>query len=115
MPTGPGGAGRHPPRSAPAPATACVFGYPAHAMTAPAIPQGPASAPQPAHARPISPDVDVEVLLEHAQRHAFSYFEEAVDPASGLVLDSTQPDSPCSIAAVGLALTAWPIAIVRGW
>jgi hypothetical protein len=61
------------------------------------------------------PDVDVDTLMTRAQRHAFSYFEQGVDPASGLVLDSTQPDSPCSIMAVGLALTAYPIAVEHGW
>ncbi len=61
------------------------------------------------------PDMEIEPLLERAQRHAFGYFEETVDPASGLVLDSTQPDSPCSITAVGLALSAYPIAVERGW
>ena len=60
-------------------------------------------------------DLDVDHLIEHAQRHAFGYFEDTVDPASGLVLDSTQPDSPCSIAGVGMALTAYPIAIERGY
>jgi hypothetical protein len=60
-------------------------------------------------------DVDIASLIERAQRHAFSYFEETVDPASGLVLDSTQPGSPCSIAGVGMALTAYPIAVERGW
>jgi hypothetical protein len=60
-------------------------------------------------------DIDVAELIDRAQRHAFGYFEDAVDPASGLVLDSTQPDSPCSITGVGMALTAYPIAIERGW
>ena len=60
-------------------------------------------------------DSDIQALVERAQRHAFQYFEETVDPASGLVMDSTQPDSPCSIAGVGMALTAWPIAVERGW
>jgi hypothetical protein len=60
-------------------------------------------------------DTDVDTLIDRAQRHAFGYFEDGVDPASGLVPDSTQPGSPCSIAAVGLALTAWPIAVERGW
>ncbi len=63
----------------------------------------------------IDPDGDIEALVEQAQRHAFAYFEDTVDPASGLVPDSTQPDSPSSIAGVGLALSAWPIAVERGW
>ncbi|MEP6504023.1 MAG: glucoamylase family protein [Betaproteobacteria bacterium] len=66
-----------------------------------------------AHAAP--PSAADDALIDNAQRHAFSYYEETVDPASGLVLDSTQPDSPCSIAGVGMALSAWPIAVERGW
>jgi len=60
-------------------------------------------------------DIDVSSLIERAQRGAFGYFETATDPASGLVLDSTQPDSPCSISGLGMALTAYPIAVERGW
>lgn len=54
-------------------------------------------------------------LLDRAQQLAFGYFEAATDPASGLVLDSTQPDSPCSITGVGMALAAYPVAVARGW
>jgi hypothetical protein len=60
-------------------------------------------------------DVNVESLIDNAQHRAFGYFEATTDPASGLVLDSTQPDSPCSITGVGMALTAYPIAVERGW
>ena len=60
-------------------------------------------------------DRDVASLIERAQHHAFYYFEAATDPASGLVLDSTQLDSPCSITGVGMALTAYPVAVERGW
>lgn len=65
---------------------------------------------------PASPALDIAVdhLLDRAQRGAFSYFEQATDPASGLVMDSTQPESPCSIAGVGFALAAYPVAVERG-
>jgi hypothetical protein len=59
--------------------------------------------------------VDVGDLIDRAQHHAFGYFESCTDPVSGLVLDSTQPGSPCSITGVGMALTAYPIAVERGW
>ena len=59
-------------------------------------------------------ETDVDALLDRAQRGAFSYFQHAVDPASGLVLDSTQPGSPCSITGVGFALAAYPVAVERG-
>jgi hypothetical protein len=60
-------------------------------------------------------DANVAALIEGAQRHAFAYLEETTDPTSGLVLDSTQPGSPSSIAGVGMALSAYPIAVERGW
>jgi hypothetical protein len=60
-------------------------------------------------------ELDVAGLIDFAQHQAFAYFESTTDPASGLVLDSTQPDSPCSITGVGMALTAYPIAVERGW
>jgi hypothetical protein len=78
------------------------------ALTPPAPPHAHAHADDDA-------DIDVASLIDHAQRHAFGYFEASTDPASGLVLDSTQPDSPCSITGVGMALTAYPIAVERGW
>ncbi|HEX4511091.1 MAG TPA: glucoamylase family protein [Burkholderiaceae bacterium] len=66
------------------------------------------------HPTRIPLEVDVETLLDRAHHGAFGYFQAAVDPASGLVLDSTQEDSPCSITAVGMALAAYPIAVERG-
>ena len=62
-----------------------------------------------------SGEIDIAALIERAQRHAFGYFEANTDPASGLVFDSTQPDGPCSITGLGMALTAYPIAVERGW
>ncbi|HET6905648.1 MAG TPA: glucoamylase family protein [Rhodanobacteraceae bacterium] len=56
-----------------------------------------------------------EAVLDDLQKKAFHFFEVHVDPDTGLVLDSTQPDSPCSIAAVGFALSSYPVAIERGW
>ena len=71
--------------------------------------------PAPSERHADDADIDVASLIERAQHHAFDYFEAAADPASGLVLDSTQPDSPCSITGVGMALSAYPIAVERGW
>jgi hypothetical protein len=56
-----------------------------------------------------------EAILDDLQKKAFHFFEVHVDPDTGLVLDSTQPDAPCSIAAVGFALSCYPVAIERGW
>ncbi len=56
-----------------------------------------------------------EALLEHLQRAAFSYFRENLNPRNGLVADTSRPDSPVSIAVVGLALSAYPLAVRHGW
>ncbi len=60
------------------------------------------------------PDHD-EILLDELQRLAFTYFIDQADPATGLVADNSRRGSPCSIAAVGFALTAYPIGVERGW
>jgi len=54
-------------------------------------------------------------MLSAVQREVFEYFRVHTDPATGLVPDSTQPGKPCSIAAVGLALAAYPVAIERAF
>lgn len=54
-------------------------------------------------------------LLDGLQRAAFGYFLHAVNPANGLVADTSRDGSPCSIAVVGFALSAYPIAVERGW
>jgi hypothetical protein len=54
-----------------------------------------------------------EPLLESLQGRALQYFLHEIDPRTGLVADSTAPDAPCSIAAVGMALGALPIVAER--
>jgi len=56
-----------------------------------------------------------EELLDRLQRAAFGYFVEETNPANGLVADTSRKDSPASIAVVGLALSAYPVAVERGW
>lgn len=56
-----------------------------------------------------------EHLIDRLQRAAFSYCERFANPVNGLVADTSAPDFPCSIAAVGFALTAWPVAVERDW
>jgi hypothetical protein len=58
---------------------------------------------------------DDDAMLDDLQRKAFLYFERHANPETGLVLDSTQPGQPASIAAVGFALSCYPIAVERGW
>lgn len=59
--------------------------------------------------------LDDEALLHHLQRAAFQYFLRAVNPANGLVADTSRDGSPCSIAVVGFALSSFVVAVERGW
>jgi len=52
--------------------------------------------------------------LEKLQRQSFSYFLHETNPANGLVVDKTAADWPASIAATGLALACYPVAVERG-
>src|SRR5450759_3017621 len=53
--------------------------------------------------------------LQKLQLDSFQYFLESTNPRNGLVADSTREGSPSSIAAVGLALSAYPVAVERGF
>lgn len=53
-------------------------------------------------------------LLE-IQRETFGYFVHEANPANGLVRDNTRYNSSSSIAAVGLGLACWPVAVERGY
>ncbi len=56
-----------------------------------------------------------DALLDRLQRAAFGYFVETMNPANGLVPDTSRDHSPVSIAVVGFALSAYPAAVERGW
>ena len=53
-------------------------------------------------------------MLDRLLRETFDYFLEEVEPTTGLIPDSTQPDSPVSITVLGLALSAYVVAAERG-
>src|SRR5438477_10720178 len=53
--------------------------------------------------------------LDKLQEDTFQYFWQEANPANGLVPDNTRSDSPCTIAAVGLALAAYPVAVERAF
>jgi hypothetical protein len=55
------------------------------------------------------------VMLDWLQCAAFGYFLQAVNPANGLVADTSRENAPSSIAVVGFALSAYPVAVQRGW
>ena len=56
-----------------------------------------------------------DALLDALQRAAFDYFVAAVNPVNGLIADTSRANSPSSIAAVGFALSAYPVAVEHGW
>ncbi|WP_313194259.1 glucoamylase family protein [Shinella zoogloeoides] len=56
-----------------------------------------------------------EALVARLQHAAFSYLIDHTDEETGLVADTSRPGSPCSIAAVGFALSCYPIAVRNGW
>ncbi|WP_422014866.1 glucoamylase family protein [Roseateles sp.] len=54
-------------------------------------------------------------MLEDLQRTAFDYFMKLTRAHNGLVADTSRRGSPVSIAAVGFGLSAYPVAVERGW
>jgi len=56
-----------------------------------------------------------DVELEKLQRETFDYFLHETNPVNGLVIDKTASDWPASIAATGLALSAYPVGVERGF
>ena len=61
-------------------------------------------------------DMDAdEVMLHTLQKEAFAYFLQNINPHNGLIADTTRPGSPCSIAVVGFAMSAYPVGVERGW
>ncbi|MEO8879102.1 MAG: glucoamylase family protein [Gemmatimonadaceae bacterium] len=53
--------------------------------------------------------------MDALQRDTFNYFVHEANPVNGLIIDKTQPGSPASIAAVGLALSSYPVGVERGF
>jgi hypothetical protein len=56
-----------------------------------------------------------DALIERLQRAAFGYLTQYLNPANGLVADTSRAGSPCSIAVVGFALSCYPVAVKNGW
>jgi hypothetical protein len=54
-------------------------------------------------------------VIGDAQRRAFQFFWDTTDPRTGLALDRWPTPSFSSVAAIGFALTAYPIGVSNGW
>jgi hypothetical protein len=53
--------------------------------------------------------------LQTLQRKTFRYFWSETNPDNGLIADNTLGHVPASIAGVGMALAAYPVAVERGF
>jgi hypothetical protein len=56
-----------------------------------------------------------QAFLDTVSRRTFDFFWETTNPQNGLTPDRWPTKSFSSIAAVGFALTAYPIGVERGW
>jgi hypothetical protein len=56
-----------------------------------------------------------DILLDRLQRAAFDYFLQTANPKNGLIADTTRDGAPSSIAAVGFALSAYPVGVEHRW
>ena len=65
-----------------------------------------------AAAKAAAPD---EVFLEDLSRRTFDWFWDTTNPANGLAPDRGPGESFASVAAVGFALSAYPIGVERGY
>jgi hypothetical protein len=54
-------------------------------------------------------------MIDLLQRQSFQYFVHEVNLSNGLVADKTKSGWPASIAAVGLALSAYTVGVERGF
>ncbi len=68
-----------------------------------------------ADAPPSSIPPHAAALLDDIEQRTFRFFWETTDAATGLAPDRWPTPSFCSIAAVGFALSAYPIGVERGW
>ena len=68
-----------------------------------------------APARPYALSAADVALLDTVQRRTFDFFWERSDARTGLTPDRWPTPSFASIAAVGFALTAYPVGVERGW
>jgi hypothetical protein len=73
------------------------------------------AAPGRGPALPPSRPAALPALFDDVQARTFRYFWETADRRTGLVPDRHPRRSPSSIAAVGFALTAYPIGVERGY
>lgn len=67
--------------------------------------------PQPA----LRPDAKPDAFLDDLERRTFDFFWDTTDARTGLAPDRWPTPSFASIAAVGFALSAYPVGVARGY
>ena len=70
---------------------------------------------QPAPPPAADPGPRAQALVDTLERRTFDFFWERTDPSTGLTPDRWPSPSFSSIAAVGFALTAYPVGVDRGY
>ena len=70
---------------------------------------------QPGTPNTYTPSAAERAFADTLSHRTFDWFWETTDPATGLTPDRWPRQSFSSIAAVGFALTAYPIGVERGW
>ncbi|MCC7090927.1 MAG: hypothetical protein IT524_03045, partial [Nitrosomonas sp.] len=60
-------------------------------------------------------NLTIDAELDKLQRLSFSYFLHETNRANGLVVDKTATGWSASIAATGMALASYPVAVERGF
>jgi hypothetical protein len=61
-----------------------------------------------------NPEGSDSEMLDRLRSATFDYFRNEFNPQNGLIADKTQPGAPSSIAAVGLGLSVYTVAVERG-
>ncbi|MEO5579743.1 MAG: glucoamylase family protein [Gemmatimonadaceae bacterium] len=69
----------------------------------------------PAPASQVAPAVRQAAFLDTLQQRTFAWFWETTNPRNGLTPDRWPTKSFSSVAAIGFALTAYPVGIERGY
>ncbi len=61
------------------------------------------------------PPIRLDPEVAELQRRTFDWFVRVTDIERGLTPDRWPTESFCSVAAVGFALTCWPVGVENGW
>jgi hypothetical protein len=62
----------------------------------------------------LNPQATESELLDNLRRAIVDYYLTESNPQNGLIADRNEPGSPSSIAAVGMGLSVYIVAVVRG-